>query len=336
MPRQSTADRLVDRVVGAGLIVLAAGLWGLWPIWVRGAAGGAATAVIAQLVGGLLALPLALLTGRRRRARPATAGPAAVGSARAGVGIGAGAGVRDAASASRAVWVPVLLLGACNAANSWLYFRALDEGAVAPAALSHYLAPVLLALAAPFFLAEPRSARTPLALTLALAGTALLLLTGPSGAADAGLVRHSVLLGAGSAVFYASATLVAKKLGARLTDAEMFCYQALVAAALTAPFVPLPADAEAWVRPALGGLVSTLIPGFAFYAGLRRLPAERVGVLSYLEVLASVLVGWAAFGERPGVGALGGGVCILIAGLLVITAARPPLAGAAIERAPEP
>ena len=82
------------------------------------------------------------------------------------------------------------------------------------------------------------------------------------------------------------------------TDAEMFSYQALVAAVATAPFVHVGWAKVAWARPLAGGLFSTVVPGMLFYAGLRRLPAERAGVLSYLEVLAGVMTGWIAFDER--------------------------------------
>ena len=104
----------------------------------------------------------------------------------------------------------------------------------------------------------------------------------------------------------------------------MFSYQALVAGLVTAPFVHLPPLGVAWTRPLAGAVLSTVAPGLLFYAGLRRLPAERAGVLSYLEVIAGVLTGWAAFGEAPGVGALVGGGCILAAGLYVMSAPRLP------------
>jgi drug/metabolite transporter (DMT)-like permease len=84
---------------------------------------------------------------------------------------------------------------------------------------------------------------------------------------------------------------------------------------------PLPPIAG-WGWAAAGGLVSALGAGLLFYAGLRRIPVERVGVLTYLEPLCAVLVGWAAFGEQPHATAIAGGVCVVAAGLLVVTA--PP------------
>jgi DME family drug/metabolite transporter len=213
---------------GTLLVLGAASLWGLWPVWVRGEAPGSVVAVIAQLVGGLVALPLALARARSRPPLP------------------------------RAAWVAVLLVGGCNAANTLLYFRGLDEGHVAPVALAHYLAPVLVALLAPRILGEVRSPRTPWALVLALGGTALLLASGH------GLDRPGALaaagMGAGSAVFYASATLIARKISDQIGGVELFAYQALVAALVTLPVVELPALGPAWILAASSAAASPASP----------------------------------------------------------------------------
>ena len=75
-------------------------------------------------------------------------------------------------------------------------------------------------------------------------------------------------------------------------------------------------------RPALAGLVSTLIAGLAYYHGLRRVPAERAAILSYLEPLAAMLVGWVLLREPPSYAAWGGGALILAGGLVVATQSR--------------
>jgi drug/metabolite transporter (DMT)-like permease len=275
---------------GSLLVAAAAVLWGLWPLWVRGA-GGPASAAAAFLVAGLVGLPLALRETLRATRR------------------------------SRGAFALLLGLGALEAANVWLYFRALAEGAIAPAVLSHYLAPVLVALAAPRLLGEPRARGTPLALLLALAGTAALVLPGaPAGSGDA--TRTALVLGGLSAVFYAALVLLAKRLGRLFGDAELLVYHLLVAAPLLLAAGGARAPLAALVRPALGGLASALLAGLLYYAGLRRVPAERAAILTYLEPPAAILCGWLALGERPAPEAALGGALILAAGLIVV--ARPP------------
>ncbi|MSP60470.1 MAG: DMT family transporter [Myxococcales bacterium] len=289
-PRRLAPPLTRERRIGAACVAGAAALWGLWPLWVRRGPGGATTATIALLVAGVVGAPLALRQGRSARAR----------------GL-----------------VPWLLLGALGltgAANVWCYFRALAEGAVAPAVLSHYLAPVLVAVFAPLLLGEPRSRRTPVALALALGGTAAMVLIGSGSPAAGGPLQKALVLGSSSALFYAANVLLAKRLARAFSDGELLAYHALVAAAALALVTGLPARATDWIWPTIGGLVSTLGAGLLYFAGIRRLPAEQAGVLTYLEPVAALGVGWVAFGEAPTAAAALGGALILAGGLLVVTA----------------
>jgi drug/metabolite transporter (DMT)-like permease len=264
---------------------------------VRGEAGGPATAVIALAVGGAVTLPAALVRGAARRREGRRLGARGVGL--------------------------LVALGVANAANTWFYFRALAEGSVAPAALTHDLAPIIVAVVAPLALGERSSPRTPPALVLALGGTALLLLGGAgAGGLGGAAARHAALLGGASAVFYATTVLINKRLLGLVAPVELFSLHCLISGAVLLPITALPADPGAWLRPALGGLLSCTVAGLVYFAGLRRLPAERAGVLSTLEVVSGVLVGWIGYGERPGQAALAGGVGILVAGMLVMTASR--------------
>jgi len=276
-------------------IVAAALLWGLWPAWIRGGSGGATTALVAMTVAAVAGMPLALRQSRGR-------------------------------SRDRRAWGLLALLGFADAANVWCYFRALDEGAVAPAVLSHYLAPVLVAVAAPRILGEPRSPRTPLALVLAVAGTAALVFgSGLDGTVSHRAVAAALAFGGASAVFYAANVLISKALGKSFGDAEILCFHLLLAAAVifAVEGFHLPAP-EQLLRPALGGLISTLIAGLAYYYGLRRIPAERAATLSYLEPLAAVMVGWFLLSEAPTDATWAGGALILAGGLIVATQPKLP------------
>jgi drug/metabolite transporter (DMT)-like permease len=266
---------------GAAAIVCATGLWGLWPIWVRGGAGGAQVATLALAVAAVLGAPLAIAEGRGRQ-RPVRA------------------------------WLLIGLFGACAAAKTACYFRALAEGLVAPAILGQYLAPVMVTLAAPLALGEVRSPRTPVAVAVALAGTALLVLSGQEAGGMGGeRAVHAFGLGAASAVFFASNVLLGRRLASHFGNAEIMAYHAVIAVAFLVPLTGFPADGHDFLRPMLGGAVSTLGAGLLYYAGLRRIPAERAAILSYVEPLAAITVGWIAFGERPSAAGAVGGTMIL-------------------------
>jgi len=276
---------------GAIYVAVATMLWALWPVWVRQCSSGAQAATLGLIVAAIGGTPLALI--ERRRAAPRFVRP-------------------------RSAWALLCALGVTDAANAWFYFRALAEGAVAPAVLSHYIAPVLVALAAPVFLGEPRGARTPLALVLAFVGTAALVLVGRENSGGDAFV-HAALLGGASAVFYASNVILARRLASWFGNSEMMAWHAYISAGLLFIITGLPADAVCWRWLLAGGLVSSLAAGLIYYAGLRRIPAERAGILTFIEPVAAVAVGWFVFAETPGPGAAIGGALILAAGLLVVT-----------------
>ncbi len=217
-----------------------------------------------------------------------------------------------------AVWGLLLLAAATEAGNFFFYFSALDRGPIAVAVLTHYLAPVVVAACAPFFLREPLGRRTPWALFASLAGLALLVL----GGGVSGAALPAAILGATSALFYGANTLVSKKLLGPLSNAELLSYHCALSALLLAllarePVPPL--RAFVWL-PLVGALCIGAGGGALYYAGLRVIPAQRASVLTYLEPLVAAMVGAIAFGERLGAAGLVGAALILAGGAFLVFA----------------
>jgi drug/metabolite transporter (DMT)-like permease len=278
---------------GTLLVALAAGGWGTWALFLRGSGVPPAwqSALILSVIG-LAALPSALLRrGNRRRS----------GS-----------------------WALLGVAALTDAGNYICYFGALFRGPIAVAVLTHYLAPVVVAGLAPAVLREPLRRRTVIALGASLAGLALLVL------GDGGLPRTALwtaLLGAVSALFYGGNTLVTKKLFEDFSPAEVLSYHCLLAALLVAGSArePAPALSAFLWSPLCGALLLGACGASLFYAGLRRIPAQRAAVLTYLEPVVAAMVGALFFGERLGpagvVGAtliLGGGVAVALAPVTVV------------------
>lgn len=274
---------------GAIFVGSAAALWGLWPFWVRQSGESLGAAAVALLVAGVGCLPW-MWRERRRRGR----------------------GARD--------FGLMVLLGVSDAANAGLYFMALDRGAVAPAVVSHYLAPVFVAVMAPLVLGEPRSRMTPPALLMALAGTVAIATPG----SDAeGSVTIAILLGGTSAVFYATNVLISRHLGPRFTDHEILGYHAFVSAALLFLASGITQGIRAWAWLLTGSVPSSLVAGLLFLAGLRKLRAEQAGVLTYLEPASAMVVGVVLLDERFTLLPAAGAMLVLGAGLLVIVGSGP-------------
>ena len=222
------------------------------------------------------------------------------------------------AARSRAAW---LLLGGAavtDAGNYLCYFGALDRGPIALAVLTHYLAPVVVAVLAPVLLREALTRRTAVALAVSLGGLALLVL-GEGGLAAAS--GRTAALGAASAVFYGLNTLLTKKLLDDFAASELLAYHCVLRAGMVALFAGAPPSPAAFLwTPLLGALLIGAVGAALFYAGLRAIPAQRAAVLTYLEPLVAALVGFFAFAEPLGPAGLVGGALIVAGGAAVVLA----------------
>jgi drug/metabolite transporter (DMT)-like permease len=218
------------------------------------------------------------------------------------------------------------LLGLFDAANSLLFFAAMGVTSVAIAVLSHYLAPVLVAAAAPWLLGTPRR-RGAVSLAFgAVVGLALVLepwaLSRAGSASPLGRPILGAALGAGSALFYAGNVFVTKRVAGRFTAEEQLVWHALVSAVLLAGVAivtraPMPTLRGALLVALAGALIGAT-SGLLYLRGLLRIPAEHAGMLTFLEPLTAVLVAWLAWGERPGVAAAIGAAIVLLAGVFAI------------------
>lgn len=229
---------------------------------------------------------------------------------------------------SRRAWGLMVLMGVLDGGNVLCFFSALQHTTVALAVLTHYIAPILVALAAPLVVGERYRARTFLALSLAIAGLVLLLQPW-SVSSSAGLLGPG--LGALSAVFFAGTVLIAKLLGnerVRFSTMELGFLPKAPAIAVLVVAVLLQGDggAVASLTPAqlallLGGTVCFgSIPLIMFYVGLARIPVSQASVLTLCEPLVAVLVGAVAFQELPGPLALLGGLLVVGAAALIASA----------------
>jgi len=236
------------------------------------------------------------------------------------------------APSDRASFVVLGLFGV--AAVQGTYYYSISRLGVGLAILLQYVAPSLIVL---WEMARGRrhSAATMLAVVLALAGTALLV-----GGVDANARRASAfdwIVGASSAVIFAFYVLASKRIVSRYAPETVLVYTFAIAAVfwacVTPPWRIVAAEyrPETWVRFALLGVFSTLVPFRCFYAGLRRLPPAEAGVIATAEPVVAILSAFAFLGEglRPGQ-LVGAG--LVVAAAVLATRGHPEAAEAGIER----
>lgn len=272
-------------LAGLFMVTLAAASWGTWSLFLRPTGlPGTVTAPLIFLVIALAPLPF---TWRLPRVRW-----------------------------DRATVALLLANGAFNAVNMATFFGALSHTTVAIAVLTHYLAPILVALAAPRIdgVANPAAGR---AAVVALLG--LVIVLEPWHAPPAGAVFGAVL-GLISAVCYAGNVFTVRRVAARIGAVRAMSYHSLVAAVVLIPFAI--GDLGAVTLPDLGLLLAggaTLgaLSGVMFVVGLVRVGSARAAVLTFAEPLVAVAVGALAWGEALHPLAAVGGAMILGAGIHV-------------------
>ncbi len=290
---------------GYGLVALAASSWGTWPLLLRYAErlaplSSALESAVVMTVITLVAGPLCLRDRLRVRARPGQ-------------------------------WLGVAWLGVADALNIFFFFGAYQRTSVAIAVLTHYLTPLLVALAAPIAVREPLRARTFAA--LGVASTGLVLLLQPWSAERHATDWIGAGFGAASAVFYASNVLVNKRLTPVFSGSELMFWHGVVATPLLCALVPRPAwaglDLHAIAVLAVGGIWAGALAGLFFVWGLRRIDAGHAATLALLEPLVAVALAAALLGQRLGFVAVVGGALILAGAAWVVRSGSPsrPRAG---------
>lgn len=275
---------------GVAMVTLAACGWGLWSLVLRptGLPATISTPIMFAAMG-LFSLPLAWREPRARWDRTA-------------------------------LW---LLVGntLCDAVNVICFFAALRVTTVAVAVLTHYAAPILIALAAPRIDGVvARGAR--LASLVALAGLVIVLEPWRDGLHGAWL---GGALGLASAVGYAGNVFVVRRLAVRVGNAHALAYHSLLAAAVTAPLAGCGlalVSLASGTRLVVGGVLLGACAGLLYIAGLRRIGSARAAVLAYAEPLVAVVVGALAWDEPVRPVAAIGGLLLITAGVHVARQAR--------------
>jgi len=279
---------------GSALVGIAAVGWGTWPFFLRHAEQGGPIPAALEAAAPLLALTLvsAVLVARDRVDMHAT----------------------------RADWAKVGVLGVCDALNVVLFFAAYQRTSVAIAVLTHYLTPILVALAAPRALGEPWHRRTLAAVVVSFSGLVLLLSPWSAERHAGDLVGAA--FGIGSAVCYASNVLLSKRLVPVFSGSEMALYHGFVAVPLLAALVPLNAWSQIGAHGALWLTAGALVPGAScgllFVWGLRRVRASHASNLTLLEPLVATVLAAVVLHEPMGALAAFGGALILVGAAIAV------------------
>jgi len=279
-------------LAGIVMVTLAAASWGTWSMFLRPTGlPPMITSTIVFAVMGVVTLPLALRAPRARWTRTTVA--------------------------------LLLANAAFDALNVIAYFAAIAYTTVAIAVLTHYAAPILVALLAPVVDRDVPPARGAVpAAIVALLGLGVVL--EPWHEPAVGAIAGGVL-GLASAVCYAGNVFTVRRLAAEIGAPRAMSYHSLIAAVVLAPITLATAAGRLGEVTAHGValLVAAAITigatsGIVYAIGLVRIGAARAAILAYVEPLVAVAVGALVWGESLHPLAVVGGALVLGAGIHVV------------------
>jgi drug/metabolite transporter (DMT)-like permease len=227
----------------------------------------------------------------------------------------------------RAIGLDGLGVAAGTAVASATFIVALNHATVAHVLFFQAAAPVLAALLGAAMLGESISARTWVAMAVAIGGVAVMI-GGPGGSDALGNVLSIVM------VFAFAASIVLTRRRREVSMAPAVCLSQVLVFAVTAPLAhPGAIDGrDLALLVALGAGQMGLGLGFVV-AGARLVPAAELVLITLLEIVLGPLWVWIVQSEQPGTATLVGGVVVVAAVVIQVTgretALRPTRSGGA-------
>ena len=216
--------------------------------------------------------------------------------------------------------IPSLWLGLFGLVNLLSFVYALKTTTVAAALLTHYVAPVLVAVLAPLTVKDRVGRDTLAALAVAAAGLVFIFAGGLDFSDGRGIMGAAS--GTLSGIAYAGVILYSRALSPRNHPLKLSAVQAVLTIALIGTFIPwlgfkTPRFAQLSVI-AMTSLFHSTFANVSYLKGIRSVTAQEAGVLGYLEPVLGITLAFIFLGEVPYPIALAGGALIIASGVSVI------------------
>ncbi len=220
---------------------------------------------------------------------------------------------------SKRVWWILAVSVVLELINVGSFFAALQMTRIPIAVLAHYLAPVLVALLAPYIVGERLRGAIPSAL-VALVGLAIVMEPWNGSMTQTDMVGAS--LAALSAIGYAGNVFTARVLTPEIGAARAHMIKSAIAAAIVCPALTHALDngASGLGYVVCGAAIPGALASWLFIKGMSRVGAATASVLAYCEPISAVLISYAFLDEKLTAGVLLGGVLIIASGVWVASA----------------
>lgn len=206
-------------------------------------------------------------------------------------------------------------------ANTLLFFFAFKHTTIANSVLTHYTAPIVVAMLAPLFLKEKILRITWIAIMLSSLGLWVMLgrpdFTQMFSFNDAN--TRGIIAGVLSGIAYAFIILTIRGIASRFSALFIVFVQNLVVVLVLFPFI-LGTENIYQALPymiTMGFLHSTVAP-ILYVDGLKTVKANEAAVLGYFEPVGAIILAFIFLQEVPEPMALFGGGLIIISGIMIL------------------
>lgn len=206
--------------------------------------------------------------------------------------------------------------------NNITYFYALGHTTVSNAVFTHYTAPVLVAILAPFLIAERLQRVTLISLPVAMAGMVLIILS--SGGLDINSEHlPGILAGTASGVAYALVIIFTRQLSIQHLNQKAILVQLWATVIVIFPaifIIDYSFKLRMFFLLLITGVMHSTTASLMYYSALRHVLAQHAAILGYVEPLAAIPLAFLLLSESPPPFTLLGGLLIILSGYLVVHA----------------
>lgn len=218
---------------------------------------------------------------------------------------------------------PLLILGPLSLINSYSFFYSYKNTTVANAVLTHYTAPLFVALLAPLLLKERLTLRIALAILLSMTGLWIMLDISAKEILNLILAGNKntmgIIAGLISGLAYALIIITFRVFSQNYHPLVLTFSQNSIITLILLPFsvLDLRIHHGLWAVIIMGIVHSTIAP-ILYFNGMKTVTANRAAILGYLEPLCAILLGFIFLDEVIGLRTFIGGSMILLSGYLTI------------------
>ncbi len=205
------------------------------------------------------------------------------------------------------------VLGCLSLLNTFTYFYAFKNTSIANAVLTHYTAPIIVALLAPLFIKEKITKKIIIAIIIASTGLWIML----NGFVFTEKEMKGIMAGLISGLAYAIIIIYLRIQSQNFHPLVFAFFSNAVITIILAPFVrdfPLYA---LWSYLIMGIVHSTIAP-ILYFKGLKHVSANRAAILGYIEPVGAIFFGAIFLSEFPSFMSIIGGALIIFSGYLTL------------------